>query len=504
MKNKTVLDDPRYAQFAATYQDDLELFADRLIAVDKGHKLTYQQRSIFKAVAPVGSFVSVSSGHGTGKSDATGIIALHFALVHPESLVMLTANNIDQVLNVIFAYLKKHWRNLCKLEPWIEQHFVITDKFFYAKGFKREWQIYGKTASPGKEEGLAGNHNDNYLIIADEASAMEQKAYSTIVGGLTQENNKLLLISQYTRPSGPFADSQTVNAKKDENDTKGIFTALQLNSENSPLVTRKWIRDRRNEYGGRDSPEYGIRVLGICPDNAEGFLIPRSLAGTGFDNEIVFGDQLWGYIGLVDVSTDGYRDKSEVTICKVVGDGEDRLVETVMRWTAPLGMDGIMLASELESLGRGYQNITWGIDAGGYGAATCQEAERKGLNVFRINWGNKPHSPARKKRYFNLRAFASCMVKDALWAKRIKLIANTRKERDITLDQFSKLPYKFNEHSQWQMIGKQEMKAKMNIKSPDIFDTYAFAFLVQYIPAGEEVATDSDPDSWADELLGIG
>lgn len=641
-KQKTALDDDRYYQFCAEYQDNLKLFAERLIEADHGHKLTWQQEKIIDAIEPQGAFVSVSSGHGcfglgteimlstgkvvpvedikpgdrlmgddggirnvlrlcrgseamyrftyedgtghtfneshiicltgikgdrltvtvrewlewgetkkrsyacrrrdpengffkrltisevnplgegdyygfeldgnnqflggdftvlhnTGKSDATGIIALHFVICHPESLVMLTANNIDQVLNVIFAYLKKHWRNLCKLEPWLEQYFIITDKFFYAKGFKREWQIFGKTASPGKEEGLAGLHNKNYLIICDEASALEKKAYTTIVGGLTEGNNKLLLISQYTRPSGAFADSQTIMAKQGPDDERGIFTAIQLNSELSPLVTTKWIRDRRVEYGGADDPEYGIRVLGICPDNVAGFLISRSLAASGYDNKIKHVDD-WGYLGAVDVATSGLRDKTEVTIAKVSGRHSNRRVETVFRWTAPVGMTGTQVAYELEQLGMAYQNITWVIDAGGYGATTCEEAERIGLIVKRVYWGNQVHSEKLKKRFFNQRAYANVMVRDALTTKRLMLFSPTRKDRDTTLDQMSKLPYEFNGDQRWQMLSKKIMREKHGIKSPDIPDTYAFFWLAEPIPAGEDITGEEDEDPFENAL----
>jgi len=501
-KVKTALDDDRYYQFCSEYQDELKLFTERMLEADKERALTWQQEKVIDAITPQSAMVSVSSGHGTGKSDVTAIIALHFCICYPESLVMLTANNIDQVLNVIFAYLKKHWRNLCRLEPWLEQYFIITDKFFYAKGFKREWQIYGKTASPGKEEGLAGNHNENYLIIADEASALEKKAYETLTGGLTSENNKLMLISQYTRPAGPFADSQTRLAKKTPDDPHGLFTAIQLNSELSPIVKAKWIRDRRIEYGGRDSPEYGIRVLGICPDNAAGFLISRTLAGSGFNN-IIEHDDDWGYIGSVDVATDGYRDKSEVVIAKVSGRHHKRKVETVFRWTAPAGVDGEELAYQLETFAKDYPNITWCIDAGGYGASTCQKAEKLGLIVKRIYWGKKLHSDKLKKRYFNERAFAMVMLRDALMGKRILLLAQNRKDRDNTLDQMSKLPYEFNGDAQWQMVTKKIMTGKMGIKSPDIADSYAFLWLSDFIPVGDEYDMGGESDPFEDALQDV-
>ncbi|NYZ69869.1 hypothetical protein H0A36_28045, partial [Endozoicomonas sp. SM1973] len=69
--------------------------------------------------------------------------------------------------------------------------------------------------------------------------------------------------------------------------------------------------------------------------------------------------------------------------------------------------------------------------------------------------------------------------------------------------QFVKIPYKFNEVGQWRIESKEKMRAD-GIKSPDIFDTYAMAWLVDYIPAGMELDhTNSSDDllAWATQSL---
>lgn len=225
------------------------------------------------------------------------------------------------------------------------------------------------------------------------------------------------------------------------------------------------------------------------------------MAASGFDNEIAHTDD-WGYLGTVDVATSGLRDKSEVIISKVSGRHNNRKVEAVFRWTAPVGCTAKQLAHELKSFGYAYPNITWVIDAGGYGAATCEEAEAISLIVKRVNWGNPVHSDKLKKRYFNQRAYANLMVRDALVSKRIKLLAADRKDRDNTLDQFSKLPYEFNGDARWQMISKKVMREKHGIKSPDIPDAYAFNWLAEPIPCGNDVEGDYEEDEHESALGG--
>ncbi|HGV5226829.1 TPA: terminase, partial [Escherichia coli] len=72
---------------------------------------------------------------------------------------------------------------------------------------KGVWTILIKSCRPGNEEALAGEHADHLLYIIDEASGVSDKAFSVITGALTGKDNRILLLSQPTRPSGYFYDS---------------------------------------------------------------------------------------------------------------------------------------------------------------------------------------------------------------------------------------------------------------------------------------------------------
>jgi len=472
-----VLKDPRYLEFATRYRDDLPAFLEDVC----GLELTHQQFDIADAIQVDGARVSVSSGHGTGKSHETAGISLHFVICHPMSLVMLTANSIDQVLNVVFKYIKDVWRSILKTTPWLAQYFIVIGKSFYAKGAQGEWHIFGKTAAKGNEEALAGNHNVNYLVVVDEASGLSQKAMDFISGALTQKNNKILMISQFTRPSGPFADSQGRLAKTPEN-PDGIYTRLILNSEESPLVTDRFIREKRIEYGGVDSPQYQIRVLGVCPDNVEGFLISRKVALKGWENEIEHDG--FGFLGLVDVAAGEGRDSSILNIMKVSGFGlERRMTSVEIHEFKNTGIDQFIM--ECQHIGAEYPNITYAIDADGMGFAAVQKAEEIGMNHVRIRWGFPNHSKAKQKDCVNQRAYALCALRDGLESGQVELFDGGVEHNARVIEQLTRIPYSFDEKSRWRIAKKSDMAAK-GIKSPDIVDTYAFAFLVDYIPVGEE------------------
>ncbi|ENW9081253.1 terminase, partial [Escherichia coli] len=93
-----------------------------------------------------------------------------------------------------------------------------------------------------------------------------------MTGALTEEDNRMLMLSQPTRPSGYFYDSHHSQAKTPDN-PKGIWTAIVLNSEESPFVTPQFIKQKLLEYGGRDSIEYMVKVLGQFPREINGYLL---------------------------------------------------------------------------------------------------------------------------------------------------------------------------------------------------------------------------------------
>jgi hypothetical protein len=85
---KTILADPRYIELLAIFQHNWVGFASVLV----GKSPTWQQRQIISAIQKQGARVSVSSGHGTGKSDMTSIIILAFIILNPESRVVAQCN----------------------------------------------------------------------------------------------------------------------------------------------------------------------------------------------------------------------------------------------------------------------------------------------------------------------------------------------------------------------------------------------------------------------------
>lgn len=493
-KIKTIYSEPRYPELLKRFQNNWIEFA----AVIANKRPTWQQRQIIEAILPKGARVSVSSGHGTGKSDMTSIMILAFMILNPESRVVVVANNAAQVRNVIWKYIKINFQAICHTLPWIQQYFELNEREFFAVGYKGVWSCIAKSARQGNEEALAGEHCHTYLVVVDEASGLSDKALQILSSALTEKHNNMCLLSQPTRSSGFFYETHHRLAKT-ENNPNGIWTALTLSSEESPLVTPEFIGEKLISYGGEDSPEYQIKVLGQFPDNADGFLLSRSDCEQSARLRLSFNDEPWGWVAACDVGNG--RDKSIINICKVTLDSpETRKVMSHQILEMRSDIDPIDFAYEIQKAVEPYleQNISILVDGDGVGFSTVKTARQLGLNIQEVRWGKPVFATSQKSRFINKRAFSHIMMRNAIKTGRMRIDGTEQ-----TKEQISRLPVHLNESGQWVAVSKKEMREKYNIKSPDRSDTYCFMFLATVHSAEfiEQTTSIKDIDSIFDELF---
>lgn len=412
--------------------------------------------------------------HNTGKSHLLAWLLDWNMRVFPFSNAILTATNIEQARSVVWKYLDGVIERMEYIYPWMRGMFVKETRRYYARGFKDSWYVLPKTASKSAPENLAGQHNDNLLVIVDEASGVDDAIHEVLRGALTHRRNRYVMTSQPTRPSGHFADAMRTLSK--ENANGGIYDAITMNSEESPLVSHDFIKEKLYEYGGHHSPEYQVRVLGRFPDNMAGYLIPRTWVEDCQNFEIEMPDGDWGYVLLCDVAEGVHRDSSVATLVRMSGHDDKRLVETVFSEEF-LDMNEKEFARFIASKYQELPNLTIAVDGDGAGRAVILDLEEVGIPVTQIHWGLPCHTQTAQRRYANLRAFAHCKLREAIFEKRFKG-PNSRK----FVDQASRLPYKLDERGRYTMTSKDKMRSE-GIKSPDISDTCCFSFLVDYIPA---------------------
>lgn len=166
MKCRDILYDPRYRDFQERYYDNLT----RYVLDNCQYTPTWQQLEFLQAVEKPGCRVAVSSGHGTGKSFLLAwALDWHLRVFHFSNAI-LTATNIEQARSVVWKYLDEVIDAMDTMYPWMKGYFIKETRRYYAKPYKDSWYVLPKTASKSKPENLAGQHNINLMILADEAS----------------------------------------------------------------------------------------------------------------------------------------------------------------------------------------------------------------------------------------------------------------------------------------------------------------------------------------------
>lgn len=446
--------------------------------------------------------------HNTGKTASFARIALWHLLCFPvatyEGKTEIGSNTyigaplIQQVADGVWKEMKDALIAI-KNGPhaWIADYFTISKTRVVVKGYEAQWFITQIAMAKGESIGVAGKHRYWQLIIIDEAAGVPDEHFNVIQGTQTQGGNRTLLASQGARSAGFFYETHHTLAKENG----GSWLNLRFNSEEAPWVTSEWLADRALESGGRNSVEYQVRVLGLFAQSSANVLLTRDVLDRAFEpRQIISPDEPWGYLILCDVGLGEYRDDSVVIVAKVMGNGDfgkdARRVEFVEIPIASNDKQVPDLTGDLVNLFGRLPNATLAVDAGGIGAVVVKELERQNIPVVPINWGAPCFSTEYKKRFYNKRACAMVRFRDAVRDGRVVLPQGiSRRLREKILTEGTRLPYHFSEAGslRYVMDSKEDMR-RQGIKSPDLIDAMAFAFLegMNYMAAGTDTGGEHE------------
>lgn len=475
-----LLADPRYQSIVDRYAMDLPRFAVEVC----GLVPTEQQLELFEAIQLPGSRVSVSSGHGTGKTASFAIIVLWHLICYRMSNTILSGPKLEIVQSGVRKYVADT-HEIIRHGPqsWLADHVVIEHKSIYIRGYKSQWWCQAKTAPAGKPESLAGEHRKFLLWLVDEASGVPDANFGVILGSLTEEWNRIGIASQPTRATGLMFDTHHKLSKG----RGGPWVNLTFSSEESPLVSDQFILEKINQYGGsREDPQYMIKVRGLFPENLEGQLLGRSTLEACIGAKPVIADgEDFGWLIKVDVGAGEYRDKSVVTLSKVAGDGahyeaNPRRMHVVRVPICSNAIQPTALIAEVMNLAGSLSNATVLVDGGGMGLPVIKRMIELGIpNVVKVLWGNPCWKKANKELFFNQRAHAQVSIaraaKSGLLSIAPDAFTDTRHETEM-LDQGSRIPYHFDDRARF-VIEPKGSQAWEGMPSPDIWDSMSFGYL---------------------------
>ena len=124
--------------------------------------------------------LAVASGHGIGKSALIAMIIIWFLSTHAHPQVVVTANTGTQLATKTWRELAKWW-GLSLNKDW----FTWTATKFYLTDEPATWFASAIPWSKERAEAFAGTHEDNVLVIYDEASGIDPIIWETTEGALT-------------------------------------------------------------------------------------------------------------------------------------------------------------------------------------------------------------------------------------------------------------------------------------------------------------------------------
>lgn len=235
------------------YADEPVYFVEDVIRARPDEK----QRDILKSLRDY-PMTSVRSGHGIGKSAVEAWAVIWFLMTRPFPKIPCTAPTKHQLYDVLWAEVSKWMRN----NPELKKELIWTYERIYMRGYKEEWFAVPRTAT--NPDALQGFHSEHVLYIIDEASGVPDKVFEPVLGAMTGEDARLLMMGNPTRLTGFFYDSH--HGKREQ------YSAMHVDGRDSRHVAKKFVQDIIRMFG-EDSDVFRVRVAGQFPKSAPDSLI---------------------------------------------------------------------------------------------------------------------------------------------------------------------------------------------------------------------------------------
>ena len=433
----------------------------------KGEHLSKQQYEILMAVekaikgeAP--KRISISSGHGIGKSTVMAWLLIWYLFCFKESQVGATAPTTEQMHDVLWKEVNK-WLKL--LPAPVKEKFEWSATHVRIKERPEVWFARAKTARKEAPEAFAGLHANYVMLLADEASGVADEIYRTAEGSLTDKNTLVVLISNYTRLVGYFHETHSSD--------KANWQTFRFSCIDSPLVDWSYV-ERIKARHGEDSDEYRIRVLGEPPKADavdEGGYVPLFV-----ESDLRYCDDSGPFARDLSMGIDpsGAGDDETVWVVRDNFRSKIAAVEKIST-TASIAQKTLTLMK--------YYSIPEEavvVDNFGEGANVAQELAHAGIFINGINVGGKPDD----ETYLNLRA-------ELGWRAREWTIKGGQLVRNPGWKELMGIRFRRERSGKMKLKGKDEMR-KDGIPSPNVYDAWSLTFFRRASPAFRSKLSDQE------------
>lgn len=406
--------------------------------------------------------IAVASGHGAAKTALAAWIQRWFISCRPHPQIVTTANTETQLMTKTWRELAK-WHKLSANQDWFEW----TATSYYLKAHPETWKANAIPWSENNTEAFAGTHEDNVLVIFDEASKISDKIWEVTDGIFTTKKNIWLVFGNGTRNVGRFYDCFHKHKK--------LWKTWNIDSRNCQAANSDYLQKLVEQYGGEDCDQTRVRVRGLFPKTATRQLISTD----SIEKAMKFEAEGWEYLPKilgVDIARFG---ENSSTICLRQG-----------RKVYPIEVlpkqDLMQTAHHVAEAIKKHLPIQTFIDGSGIGAGVVDRLRQLNFPVVDVNGGNSSINP----RFLNKRA-------EMWWEMKEFVEGLCELPPDSVLkDELTCVEYDYTDKGRIRLDRKSDIMEQYGF-SPDRADALALTFAYP-IADYTEVGLELEPKQYDD------
>jgi hypothetical protein len=375
---------------------------------------------------------SIKSGHGVGKSCLAAWVVLWFICTRAPFKCALTAPSAPQLFDVLWPELLK-WMGRMP-EQWQALWDVTTDHITLKSD--KECFVTARTSRPETPEAMAGLHSRNILLVADEASGIDEKVYEAASGSMSSSGAITLLIGNPTRDSGFFWRTHTLERDR--------WRCMTVSSAESTRVSPDYITEMSERYGP-ESNAFRVRVLGQFPSSSDDTFIPGELVDMAMNRDVPLDTgaaELWGL--------DPARYGADASV--LIKRRGNVVTEPPRRWRNISTMElagAVKYEYDLAAQNRPTLIV---IDSIGIGAGVVDRLQEQGLPVLGVNVSE---SPANANNFMRLRDELWARMREWLATRVVKLPKDDHFRGDLV-----SAKYTFSSTGKLQIESKESMRRR--------------------------------------------
>jgi hypothetical protein len=386
--------------------------------------------------------LAICSGHGAAKTALVAWVIRWFMSCRAHPQVVCTANTESQLTTRTWREVAK-WHKLAHNQEWFEW----TATSYYLKAHQETWKANAIPWSENNTEAFAGTHEENVLVVFDEASKISDKIWEVTDGIFTTRKNIWLVCGNGTRNVGRFYDC----FHKFKNRP---WKTWNIDSRTCKAANPKYLNELIERYGGPDSDQARVRVLGEFPKTATRQLISTDAVEKCQENEAEGWEMLPKVIGC-DIARFG---ENSSTICIRQG----RKVSDII--VLPK-MDLMATAQHVAEVIKHERPIQVFVDGSGIGAGVVDRLRQLNFSVVDVNGGNSSINP----RFLNKRAEMWWEMKEAIEGL-MELPPDPKLKEELTC-----VEYDYTDKGRIRLERKSDIMEKYGF-SPDRADALALTY----------------------------